>query len=180
MRFDEYIKLAVRTESRINPKTGVGFTRDERLLHAAIGMVTEVGELLDAIKKHIFYGKQLDRVNMQEEIGDLCWYVALASDVLNITPEAVIRGSADVFCQVISIVHVSANCLVFVHNEVAVVNALSDIMGSIFTICEVKSFSLGDILDTNIAKLKARYPDKFDTDKALNRDLKLERKILEK
>lgn len=33
--------------------------------------------------------------------------------------------------------------------------------------------------DKNIAKLSARYPEKFDTDKALNRDLDKEREILE-
>lgn len=38
---------------------------------------------------------------------------------------------------------------------------------------------LQDIQGNNIAKLKARYPDKFSEEKANNRDLKTERAILE-
>lgn len=49
-------------------------TGDE--LHCIMGMETEVGELIDAYKKHLFYGKPLDHTNIQEEIGDLMWYVA--------------------------------------------------------------------------------------------------------
>jgi NTP pyrophosphatase (non-canonical NTP hydrolase) len=35
------------------------------------------------------------------------------------------------------------------------------------------------IMENNIAKLKARYGEKFSEDRAVNRDLKTERKILE-
>lgn len=37
----------------------------------------------------------------------------------------------------------------------------------------------GSVMERNIEKLKARYPDKFTEDKATNRDLDTERKILE-
>jgi NTP pyrophosphatase (non-canonical NTP hydrolase) len=56
--------------------------RNIRLLHAGIGLATESGEFLDALKKHIYYGKELDTVNLLEEAGDLCWYLALAIDAL--------------------------------------------------------------------------------------------------
>jgi NTP pyrophosphatase (non-canonical NTP hydrolase) len=39
-----------------------------------MGMVTEAGEILDMLKKHIFYGKELDFVNLEEEMGDSNWY----------------------------------------------------------------------------------------------------------
>ena len=51
-----------------------------QLLHAAIGLATESGELLDALKKHLFYGKPLDYVNVHEELGDLRFYLELAYD----------------------------------------------------------------------------------------------------
>jgi NTP pyrophosphatase (non-canonical NTP hydrolase) len=57
------------------------YTRIDRemthLLHGSIGIATESGEILDAIKKHIYYGKPLDKVNLKEEIGDVLWYCAL-------------------------------------------------------------------------------------------------------
>jgi hypothetical protein len=41
------------------------------------------------------------------------------------------------------------------------------------------SIDIKGSFDINIAKLKARYGDKFSSDKAINRDLETERKILE-
>jgi NTP pyrophosphatase (non-canonical NTP hydrolase) len=49
-----------------------------QLLHAFLGLSSEVGELADALKKHLIYGKALDEINVLEEIGDLSWYNALA------------------------------------------------------------------------------------------------------
>jgi hypothetical protein len=46
--------------------------------------------------------------------------------------------------------------------------------------CEINNIEIESILDTNIAKLKARYGDKFSSEKAINRDLTTERTILEK
>jgi NTP pyrophosphatase (non-canonical NTP hydrolase) len=59
------------------------------LLHAAIGISTEGGELLDALKKAIFYGKPLDSINLKEEVGDLMWYIALACHALGTTIDEV-------------------------------------------------------------------------------------------
>lgn len=94
------------------------------LLHASMGMVTEAGEFQDMIKKHIFYGKERDDVNLKEEIGDILWYCAIALNALGTDFESVMQ--------------------------------------------------------TNIDKLAARYPDKFTEDKAIDRDLDKEREILEK
>jgi NTP pyrophosphatase (non-canonical NTP hydrolase) len=93
------------------------------LLHASMGLVTEAGEFQDMLKKHVFYGKPLDEVNLKEEIGDVLWYCAIALEALGTDFESV--------------------------------------------------------METNINKLKARYPEKFTEDKAENRDLVKEREILE-
>lgn len=45
------------------------------LLHMAIGIAGEAGELLDAVKKHVIYNKPLDRENAIEELGDLEFYM---------------------------------------------------------------------------------------------------------
>lgn len=74
----QFIKDAIRTESH-------NFYMDQvspRLLHAAMGLDTEAGEFMDALKKSIFYGKPLDKTNLKEEIGDLLWYLAIAMDEL--------------------------------------------------------------------------------------------------
>lgn len=46
------------------------------LLHMAVGVAGEAGELLDAIKKHAVYTKPIDRENVIEELGDLEFYMA--------------------------------------------------------------------------------------------------------
>jgi NTP pyrophosphatase (non-canonical NTP hydrolase) len=93
----DYIKDAIRTESREFEAMDERLADDgmKRLLHAGIGLSTESGEFIDALKKHIFYGKELDRVNLTEEIGDLFWYLAIASDELNIDFESVMSKNIE-------------------------------------------------------------------------------------
>lgn len=45
------------------------------LNHMVIGLVGEVGEIADAVKKYTMYNKQLDTDNVKEEIGDLVFYI---------------------------------------------------------------------------------------------------------
>jgi len=82
MTNEEYIKLVLETESidisAIQER--LGDPQVVRLVHAAMGMVTEAGELLDMLKKHLFYGRELDLVNVEEELGDSLWYLGLAVD----------------------------------------------------------------------------------------------------
>lgn len=48
-----------------------------------MGCVTESGELLDALKKSMFYGRELDVTNLKEEAGDILWYLAILFDELD-------------------------------------------------------------------------------------------------
>lgn len=136
---DEYQKDALRTESLRSVMQSDLVAKDcygkienvqhpvniqsSRLLHGAIGCCTEAGELQDMLKKHFFYGKPLDLVNIMEEAGDMLWYIAILLDAAG--------------------------------------------------------YTMSQAMDTNIAKLRKRFPDKYDDNKALNRDLVSERKILE-
>lgn len=93
MNSKQYIKDAVRTESRNFEAMNERLNDDglKRLLHAGIGLSTEAGEFLDALKKHIFYGKELDKVNLAEEMGDLFWYMAIVADELGFEFEEVME-----------------------------------------------------------------------------------------
>ncbi len=57
---------------------------------------------------------------------------------------------------------------------------IGDLMWYIANHCTNRGFDLNEILATNIAKLKARFPHKFTEEKAQNRDLAAERQILER
>ena len=86
MQTTEYIKNAIKTESRDFDAIGgrLQSVENQRLLHAGIGLATEAGEFLDALKKHVFYGKDLDKVNLREEMGDIFWYCAIIADQLDV------------------------------------------------------------------------------------------------
>lgn len=120
-----YIENAMKTDlTDYQPvKDRLQDDRTVRILHASIGLSTESAELVDALKKHLMYGKPLDIVNLKEEAADCMWYLALLADAVGFTFE--------------------------------------------------------EVMETNIAKLKARYGDKFSENSAVNRDLDTERKILE-
>ena len=59
------------------------------LLHAAIGIAGESGELLDAVRKLFFEGQPLDRENVIEELGDLCFYLEAACQAIGVTREEI-------------------------------------------------------------------------------------------
>lgn len=81
MNWLQYEKDSERTEKKF-PEGKSLDTQQMELLHAAIGISTESGEILDAFKKHLIYGKDLDIVNLAEELGDIMWYVAIMTRYL--------------------------------------------------------------------------------------------------
>ena len=93
------------------------------LQHSIDGMVTEVGEIADQLKRYKYYGTDIDYTNLKEEFGDLMYYVMLG--------------------------------------------------------IQASGLSFEEVLQTNINKLSSRYGDKFSEDKAVNRDTKKEREVLE-
>jgi NTP pyrophosphatase (non-canonical NTP hydrolase) len=97
MNSEIYVSNVLRSESPITPEMieRISDPKMIRLLHGAIGLSTETGELLDAIKKHIYYGKPLDLVNISEESGDICWYIGLIIDVLQTTLDDVMTVNID-------------------------------------------------------------------------------------
>jgi len=122
----QYVSDALRTESINMPeiRSRIEDPQMIRLLHAAMGLETEVGEFMDPLKKYFFYGKKPDMVNLGEELGDLMWYIAIACDALGLDLETVMQ--------------------------------------------------------TNINKLRDRFPEKFDSNQAINRNLQKESATLDR
>ena len=80
MRYDMFVKQLFK-----------GDTREGMLTHAALGIAGEAGELVDAIKKHVIYGKPLDLANVREEIGDLRFYLEALCNVLDLNDQTIIQ-----------------------------------------------------------------------------------------
>ncbi len=65
----------------------------ERLLTAGVGINAEGGEFLEIIKKMIFQGKPWNEDNREHliiELGDIMWYIAQATQALEISIDEVI------------------------------------------------------------------------------------------
>jgi NTP pyrophosphatase (non-canonical NTP hydrolase) len=82
---ENYVELAIRTESPITMELLGRLSAQARAMHAIMGMMTELGELVDMYKRHIFYGTPLDLTNSAEEQGDVFWYQAILCDHTGIT-----------------------------------------------------------------------------------------------
>lgn len=68
-------------------------TGDDGLMHCAVGIAGEAGELLDAIKKQWVYGKPLDRAHAIEELGDIEWYMEALRGLLGVSRDEVIAAN---------------------------------------------------------------------------------------
>ncbi len=70
MNSEEYINNACKTESVNFPEIRERVTNEFqlRLLHSVMGISTEAGELTEALKKFIFFGKDLDLINLKESV----------------------------------------------------------------------------------------------------------------
>lgn len=89
-----YQRLAARTEcdqrrakDRMGARESVGGCdplQPIRLNHAALGLAGEAGELCGAVERWLYYGRDLDKVNVKEELGDCLWYLALACNALGL------------------------------------------------------------------------------------------------
>lgn len=90
----KYVEDCCRTECKYEDAT---YRANEyiNLLHGAIGLCTETGELQDAIKKFVFYGKDLDIVNIGEEIGDICWYISIICNCIGLDFEECLKKNIE-------------------------------------------------------------------------------------
>lgn len=183
MKLSEYVELACVTESVVEPIEGL----DSRMLHGLMGMCTEAGEFIDALKRHLYYGKELDTVNLLEEVGDLCWYLAIICDVMDLNfEEEVDKAMAlndDTECRPLLFVASELNAVCGGNLVTMTTQGQPHVVTPLFVLIDELIDELEgswtEICDKNIAKLKARYGEKFDAHKALNRDTDAEREILE-
>lgn len=85
---DSYVNNAVRTEAPITPEVMARMETCARLVHAQMGLITELGEFVDKLKREVFYNAPSDKVNDAEELGDFFWYLAIIMHAKGIDPIA--------------------------------------------------------------------------------------------
>ena len=84
MEINEYQNLALTTLNK-------ELTKDQVLLNGMMGLCGESGEAIDLLKKHLCHGHDLDKDKLILELGDIAWYLAVASYALDISLEEVLK-----------------------------------------------------------------------------------------
>lgn len=171
-----YIEQATRTES-----VDLFKVDSPRLLHAAIGAMTEASELLLADD---------DAINVKEEMGDILWYIAIAcategwtfeqlilqADVQRCEEDplqAMLGGAADA----LDVVKRGLFYGIPTDREKFMVH-FGTLLLSIQYLAQDCSWKIEDLQEANIAKLTTRFPDKFTSEAAVERDIEAEREAL--
>lgn len=179
----EYIQLCQNTKSDlfIVPKT----PNEVDIAHAVIGISTEVSEIMRARQDRF-----VDFVNLDEEFGDICWYLgiyAFARGKTNLGdgPEPKATWFFDDLIRMMGVISGTALDILkksLFYNRSLDYSVLDECMGQTFfavqRYCMHRGFNAERLMATNIAKLATRYPDKFTEHHAINRDLTRERKVL--
>lgn len=65
------------------------FKAGTELIHATLGIAGESGEVVDIIKKHVAYGKALDKTKLCDELGDLFHYMSRVMFLTGISLEEI-------------------------------------------------------------------------------------------
>lgn len=184
MEFKKYVKLSIRTESKDFDSIYGRLGEDNilRLLHAALGISTEVAELFESLENN-------DLKNTKEELGDIFWYVALAySATRGLYPSVVLPGDTLIWCGLDlenskkALLKHSSLFVDIVKRGIYYDSSCLDakkIEKELSGIYKIATWIIGvsgcgkrcDILSMNIEKLRKRYGDKFNAADAIDRDV---------
>lgn len=193
--FEQFVPLALRTESRLD-----AVKMDKETLIALLRVGIAAGEVLDVVKKSVFYNKpsKFD-ANIIETLEQVQYAFNDATDALNCAyndkpSEALDSKNADyelnprlLHC-ILGKFTESAELLSAIHktlstgtplDTVNVMEELGDDQWYDAVIVDETGIDLDTARFRVINKLSIRYPDKFDDVKASERDLDAERKALE-
>lgn len=171
-------------------------THEVNMLHAAMGMCTEAAELLEGFKL------PLQIKHIEEEIGDVMWYMSLAYSTLEVehafvpVPRERFKGDLTADSQCMLHGRIYAGRLVIIAGEFMDTLKKSFMYGK--QVDQDHQLSLLDEMTTeletlvlcarttvpmamfkNIVKLKARYPEKFTEKDAIERDVDAELAAME-
>ena len=175
MNYKEFQEKSIRTLARLD-------SNKSDLAHMVLGICTEISELEEAVHKG-------DTVGIGEELADMQWYISNYNNLLN--REYVQNDSlnTDDISTLINLLYSQCSLLQDLVkkylaynkpiNSITETSLLDNIDSTILSIYNKYGISVSECMEKNINKLKERYPEKFDEDCAINRNIIEERRILE-
>lgn len=183
MQFEEYIEKSLRTESVVER---VEANKTE--LNYVLGAFVVVSEMLDCLKKKIYYNKSTKYDEQFHDLAERLHFLTTCSDrhhdipeneVLDIDPRVFhgIIGVATESGELVSALQKAING----HNidAVNVMEEMGDAFWYIAILHDTLKLNPSRTMITNVLKLAERFKDKYSDIEAEIRDLKSERDILE-
>lgn len=185
MLLEDYQKLAFRT----NPDLGeiYGLTKEVglkvNLSHMALGISSEVDEI-DAAYTLSKNNLEDAQKNLTDEVGDIMWYVAGWCTFRGYDLKLVAIGGTQtttMYQAAFKLDDLAKKFLAYgkEFDERADTHLLGDLVYSCQILCGQLDIDFSEVLRKNIEKLQIRYPDKFDQDAAINRDVEAEKKVFD-
>lgn len=180
LEIKDYIPAAIRTESHTPGQVyervmGNADMRAE--MNTAFGMFIEAAQSLDRIKKYLYYKKPTEFAESEQTLGEVANFGVLNEDKMSRLFHAVLG-----MCTEAGELLEAFDAMMYRGESLDVDNLFEEMGDSMwyFAIgCSSMGFDPNELLGRNIAKLKARYPEKFTIENALNRDLDAEKAALQ-
>ena len=67
----------------------------DQLNNYIFGLVGEVGEVVDLLKKFFYHGHEVDSNRLKSELGDILWYVSAVASLFNINLQDIAQGNIE-------------------------------------------------------------------------------------
>jgi NTP pyrophosphatase (non-canonical NTP hydrolase) len=174
MDFVTYQQIAVSTSAFAGQQTA------ERQIVAALGLVGEIGELADLLKKTLGHGHDFDPATIQDEMGDVLWYVAEMCSAFGVMlTYSLPRFAAPALdlhwlsVWMLTLAGSAGRIADKIGDQVAdprrkvgpgwIAGQMTDVLDALRNAADCAGLSLADIAAANVAKLAARYPDGFSS-----------------
>ena len=159
MKLTDYQQHAARTApTHLDAKA--------RRTNAAMMIVGEFGEVVDVLKKHLFQGHDLDRDKLREELGDVMWGCSECFTIDDLPIECGTWAYEDY--TLVQMAHSVAEMAMAMERRGWAGN-YTHIVAMVCTLIERHGFTLSEVLEHNVEKLRSRYPDGFSEEASRNR-----------
>ena len=189
MDIKQYVDMAIVTEAPPSsifknileeyPDTLQALAVPIRLLHATMGICTEVGELVEQLGNTAPFNPE----NVFEELGDAFWYTALFRDTYGIdkvpvggNPQELETMIYDMTAKAAALLDIAKKTIFYgrVYPFETIEKCFFALEGALLDLCAYFDFVPGEVRAANIKKLAARYGDKFTAAAANNRNIATE------
>lgn len=182
---NQYVKDCIRTESKLD-----NLKLNQEVTKELLAMFSDLAELLDGLKKSLFYGKDTKLENFYAKKLLSIKNRAYTLSKINIS-DALVKTETDLnsrlFHGILGILTESGELaeILLMHmdgkdtDKIHIQEELGDHHWYHSIINDELQINPEETLTKNIKKLKARFPEKYSDELAENRNLEVERKVLE-